>query len=130
MQIKINKIEGPAEPGVYAFGSVEVFDDSHRLLINDLMILQHIDGRLGVSFPDPQIAPHYGGGPMFELGPELKQEIANTFLDAYRELRQRNQCTGEPQWAPPRRSGLVLGNQQYMTTAYEDNERCLNDSKR
>src|ERR1700674_259895 len=123
MQIKIRKLEGPAEPGVDAFGSVEGFDESHRLVINDLMILQHIDARLGVSFPDPQIAPHYGGGPMLELSPELKQEIANTFLDAYRELRQRDQCTGEPQWAPPRRSGLVLIDKHTTGTAYAGNEQ-------
>jgi hypothetical protein len=108
---------------VYGFGSVEVFDESHRLVINDLMILQHIDARLGVSFPDPQIAPHYGGGPMFELSPELKQLIANTVLDAYHELRRNNRCTGDPQWAPPRRSGLVLSDKHSMGTAYEENDR-------
>jgi hypothetical protein len=124
MQIKIRTIDGPAEPGVYAFGSVEVFDESHSLLINDLMILQHIDGRLGVSFPDPQIAPHYGGGPMFELAPELRQEIANTFLEAYGELRHRDKQMAEPQRAVPRRSGLVLSDKHSVGTAYGDNERC------
>jgi hypothetical protein len=129
MQIKIRKIDGPAEPGVYAFGSVEVFNGSHCLLINDLMIQRaDIDDRLGVSFPDPQIAPHNGGGPMFELAPELRQEIANTFLDAYGELRDRDKDMAEPQRAVPRRSGLVLSDKHSMGTAYEENERCLNDS--
>jgi hypothetical protein len=111
MKLKIQAIERPAEPGVYAVASVDVFDQSHSITIKGILVLQHVSGGLGVWFPDPKEELNYGGGSLFALNPELKQSIADFVFEAYE--RGVNDGNFEPPpYAQPTRSDLVFGSRK------------------
>ena len=116
MQVTIQRICGPAEPGVYAVASINLSDERHRITMKGALVLQHVSGSLGVWFPDPQEEDCYGGGSLFELSPELQQVIANSVLDAYEQGLKNKQFT-PPQYAQPSRSPLVFYQQESTGTS-------------